>query len=780
MGESGDLQREVRALRDRVAALTAAVLRVSDSLDLATVLQEVVDSARALTAARYGVICTVDAAGDVRDFVTSGFTAEEKRRFAEWPDGPRLFAHLRDQPGPLRIADLPDYVHERGFSPELMRSKTLQSMPMSHRGVPVGNFFLAEKEDAAVFTAEDEETLGLFAAQAATAIANARAFTGEERARADLELLIETSPVGVAVLDAKTGRLATFNHEARRLVEALRTGDEDLAAVLETLTCRFADGRELDLAELPIGGVLAAAEEMRAEEVVVSVPDGRSVRMLINVSPNRGADGEVASVVATMQDLAPLEELERLRSEFVSMVSHELRAPLAAIKGSAAAVLGSARAVSRTEMRQFFRIVDAQADHMQGLIGDLLDAGRMEAGTLSVDPEPSDLAALVEAARSTFTGGGARHAVRVDLPPDLPRVMADPERIAQVLVNLLANAARNGPATSPIVVEAERDGAANVEVSVVDRGKGVSAEMLPLLFRKHVTLAGGEPGAATGLGLAICKGLVEAHGGRIRAESAGPGQGARFAFTLPVAPGADAQLASAPVLHGARPDERTRVLVVDDDPNTLRYVRSALADAGYAPVVTADPSEVGALVRSQRPRLVLLDLALPGTDGIELMRTVPELADLPVIFISGYGRDETVALALDSGAADYIVKPFSPTELEARVAAALRLRAEPESFVLGDLSMDYARRRVTVANREVALTPTEYELLRLLSLNAGRVVTSDALLRQAWGGRDPGDAQPVRSFVRKLRAKLGDDAGRPAYIFNVRGVGYRMPNPLEG
>ncbi|MCY3814633.1 MAG: response regulator [Gammaproteobacteria bacterium] len=779
MQESDDLQREVRALRERVAALSAAVLRVSDSLDLATVLQEVVDSARALTAARFGVICTVDAAGDVVDFVTSGFTAEEKRRFAEWPDGPRLFAHLRDQPGPLRIADLPDYVHERGFSPELMRSKTLQSMPMRHRGAPVGHFFLAEKADAATFTAEDEETLELFAAQAAAAIANARAFSGEERARADLELLIETSPVGVAVLDAKTGRLATFNHEARRLVEPLWSGDEDLESVLSTLTCRFADGRELDLAEFPIGRALAAAQEMRAEEVVLSVRNGRSVRVLINVSPNRGADGQVASVVATMQDLAPLEELERQRSEFVSMVSHELRAPLAAIKGSAAGVLGSARSVSRTEMRQFFRIVDAQADHMQGLIADLLDAGRMEAGTLSVDPEPSDIRALVDAARSTFAGGGARHVVRIDLPPDLPRVMADPERVAQVLVNLLANAARNAPATSPIVVEAARDGA-HVEVSVVDRGRGVSAEMLPRLFRKHVALAGGEPGGAAGLGLAICKGLVEAHGGRIRAESAGPGQGARFAFTLPVAPRADALPAAVPALQSAAPGERTCVLVVDDDPNALRYVRGVLADSGYAPVVTADPGEVGALVRRERPRLVLLDLALPGTDGIELMRTVPELADVPVIFISGYGRDETVALALGSGAADYIVKPFSPTELKARVAAALRLRAEPATYELGDLRIDYARRRVTVGAREVALTATEYDVLRILSLHAGRVVTFEALLRQAWGGRDPGDAQPVRSFVRKLRAKLGDDAARPAYVFNARGVGYRMPDPAEG
>ena len=110
--------------------------------------------------------------------------------------------------------------------------------------------------------------------------------------------------------------------------------------------------------------------------------------------------------------------------------------------------------------------------------------------------------------------------------------------------------------------------------------------------------------------------------------------------------------------------------MVDDDPLTLRYVRDALAGAGYVPLVTGDPERVPDLIRSEKPRLVLLDLMLPGTDGIELMERVPELADLPVIFISGYGRDETIARALEAGAEDYIVKPFSATELTARIRAA--------------------------------------------------------------------------------------------------------------
>ena len=274
---------------------------------------------------------------------------------------------------------------------------------------------------------------------------------------------------------------------------------------------------------------------------------------------------------------------------------------------------------------------------------------------------------------------------------------------------------------------------------------------------------------------------MEAHGGRIRAESAGPGQGARFTFTLPAA--GDAARATGAARDGARPagpdGEPPPVLVVDDDARMLRFVRDALAEAGYAPLATGNPDELPRIVRTESPCLVLLDLRLPGADGIELMETVPELADIPVIFISAYGRDETVARALERGAADYLVKPFSATELTARVQAALRRRAGPETLVLGELSVDYEARRVTVAGRPVRLTATEYELLRLLTLNAGRVSTYESLIRRLWNGPDGGDPDRVRTFIKQLRRKLGDDPARPRWILNERGVGYRVPRPEE-
>ena len=774
-----DLRRENEALRERISALSTASLRISASLDLETVLREVVESAQSLTGARLGAIATIDEAGAPQDFVTSGITEAEHRAIVEWTEGPRLFEYFRDLEGPLRIADVSAYVQALGFPTDLLPSKTFQGTPMRHRGVHVGNFYLAEKEGDEPFTDEDEEILVLFASQAATAIANARTYRAEQRARADLEALIETSPVGVVVFDVGTGRPASLNREARRIVESLCSPGQSAEQLLEVITYRRADGREIALDQLPLAGALSGAETVRAEEIALSVPDGRSVTTLINATPIHAEDSAVASVVVTMQDLAPLEELERHRAEFLGMVSHELRVPLTSIKGSTGALLGASRQFAPAETREFIRIVDDQADRMIGLIADLLDAGRIDTGMLSVSPEPSEVAALVDRARTTFLSGGGRHTVTIDLPPDLPRVMADRQRVEQVLNNLLANAARQAPESSPIRMAAERDGV-HVAVSVADDGRGIAPERLAQLFRKYSGAAVGERGAVTGgsgLGLAICKGLVEAHGGRIRAESGGVGLGARFTFTLPVAGEAGA---GAVTRRPDRPGAETAaapILVVDDDPETLRHVRDTLADAGYAPLVTGDPREISRILQAEKPRLVLLDLMLPGTDGVQLMQTVPELADLPVIFISGYGRDETIARALEAGADDYIVKPFSPTELVARIRAALRRRADPEPFVLGDLAIDYDRRRVTVAGRQVALTATEYELLRALSRGAGRVLTHESLLRQVWFRRSNADPKIVRAYIKRLRSRLGDDAARPSLIFNERGVGYRMASP---
>ena len=775
MNKSNKVDSEIQVLRERQSRLSAAVLCVNSSLDLDTVLHEILTTTCDLVGARCGVITTIDETGKPQDLVTSGVSPDEKRLMMEWPPALRFFEHLRDLPGPLRLVDLPAYIRSIGYAPDLTLVKTFQATPMHHRGVHVGTFFVGRKQGGHEFTEEDEEILVLFASQAAAAVANARTFQDERRARSDLEALVDISPVGVVVFDAKTGQPVLLNREARRIVEGLRMPGHGVEQLLEVMTCRLSNGHEVTLAEFPMTRVIDDAVTMRAEEIVLSVPDGRRITMLINSTSIHSVDGAVESMIVTMQDLAPIEELNRLRAEFLGMVSHELRAPLAAIKGSAATVLGASRVLDRTEMQQFFQIIEVQADHMDNLINDLLDAGRIDSGMLSVDSKPVQVSELVEQARTTFLSGGGRQTIRINLPLDLPRVMADEQRIVQVLNNLFSNASLHAPESSVIHVGAVRDGA-YVAISVTDEGQGVAPEQLPYLFRKY-TGGGGRP-QGVGLGLAICKGLVEAHGGRIRAENVGPGQGVRFTFTIPLVEEAGNGAMEAPT-HRLRADRRKPlVLAVDDDPQFLVHVRATLNDAGFRLLTTGNPHEVSDLINEHDPHLVLLDLLLPEIDGIELMQQVPALADRPVIFLSAYGRDETIVRALDLGAVDYIVKPFSPVELVARIQTALRKsHLFPETFQSGALVINYEERRVTVREVPVELTAIEYNLLRFLSINAGRVVTYETLLRRVWRLDAIVDRRRVRAFVKKLRDKLGDHADNPTYIFTEPRVGYRMHRP---
>ncbi len=601
------------------------------------------------------------------------------------------------------------------------------------------------------------------------------------KAKADLETLIDTSPVGVLVFDLRTAAVS-LNQETRRIVGGLLDEGQQPEQLLEVATIVRADGREISLEEIPVPQALGEGETVRAEEIVLRVPDGRSVRALLNATPIRSEEGEVESFVAILQDLAPLEEQERLRAEFLSMVGHELRTPLTSVKGSVATLLEPPAPLSSAELRQFFAIIDAQVDRMHLLLGDLLDVARIETGTLPLSPEPTDVAGLTGDARTAFHGGGAGHEVEIDLAPDLPWVMADRPRVGQVLGTLLANAARNSPESSPIRVGAAREGV-HVVVSVSDDGTGIPAESLPHLFRRFSRIDASEQRGDAGLGLAVCKGIVEAHGGRIWAESDGPGLGARFSFTIPAVERGEHGPAAPSAPHPARPSRRRaaaplRVLALDADLQGLRYVREALLQSGYSPIVTADPEEAVRLVEQERPHLVLLDIMPPGSDGVALMEKIAETADVPVIFLSAHGQEPQLARALDVGAADYVVKPFSPVELAARIRAALRRREAPEPsapYVRGALTIDYAERLVSLDGRPVELTDIEYRMLAELAANAGRVLTYEHLLRRVWRRDADADVRPMRTVVSNLRRKLGDDADDPAYIHTELRVGYRIP-----
>ena len=246
MNDAEHLRRESDTLRERLSRLSEASLRINESLDLDTVLQDVLDSARSLAGARYGVLAVLDDSEQVEALLASGLAPAEFQGLQEIPGGEGFFRYLGSLTGPLRVADFAGHARSRGMAEFLppVPVLALLAVPIRRLGHAVGHIYVAHSEPGAEFSAEDEETLVTFASQAALVIANARRHQAEQRARADLETLVDTSPVGVVVLDAGTGRALSFNREALRIVDGLRSPGQSPEDLLDSLTIRRADGRE--------------------------------------------------------------------------------------------------------------------------------------------------------------------------------------------------------------------------------------------------------------------------------------------------------------------------------------------------------------------------------------------------------------------------------------------------------------------------------------------------------------------------------------------------------
>jgi two-component system, OmpR family, KDP operon response regulator KdpE len=221
-----------------------------------------------------------------------------------------------------------------------------------------------------------------------------------------------------------------------------------------------------------------------------------------------------------------------------------------------------------------------------------------------------------------------------------------------------------------------------------------------------------------------------------------------------------------------------RILVVDDERQIVRALRVGLTAHGYEVLTATNGDEALDLAAATPPDAVILDLGLPGLDGLEVCRTLREWASVPILILSARTQEREKVAALDLGADDYITKPFGMDELLARLRAALRRAAAipPAEAILqaGDLRIDFSRRLVTVAGQEVHLTPTEYSLLKVLATNPDRVLTHGVLLRSVWGSEYGEEAHYLRVFVRQLRQKIEPEPSRPHHILTEPGVGYRF------
>jgi two-component system, OmpR family, KDP operon response regulator KdpE len=224
--------------------------------------------------------------------------------------------------------------------------------------------------------------------------------------------------------------------------------------------------------------------------------------------------------------------------------------------------------------------------------------------------------------------------------------------------------------------------------------------------------------------------------------------------------------------------DRTRVLICDDEPQILRALRVILGDAGYEVVPALTANEALDAVAVRPPDAAIIDLVLPDGDGVDVCRSIREWSEMPILVLSAVGDEREKVRALDAGADDYVTKPFGPDELVARLRAALRRASQNEDdepvLEVGEVEIDLPRRRVTRADEEVHLTPTEFDLLRILVRNRGRLLTHRALLKEVWGPGFQDDTQVLRVHIANLRRKIEPDVGKPSLIRTDPGIGYRF------
>jgi DNA-binding response OmpR family regulator len=228
---------------------------------------------------------------------------------------------------------------------------------------------------------------------------------------------------------------------------------------------------------------------------------------------------------------------------------------------------------------------------------------------------------------------------------------------------------------------------------------------------------------------------------------------------------------------------RRHALVVDDEPHIAALLKDTLAAEGFDVSVACDGNAALRRAREHAPDIVVLDIGLPGLDGLEVCRALRKESQVPIVVLSARGAEVDRIVGLELGADDYLAKPFSPRELAARVRAVMRRSGQSppqrgRCCSIGELVVDAERREVTLAGAAIALKPREFDLLWLLARNEGRVFTRDQLIETIWGFDYEGDPRTVDVHVRRLRKALGDDAAAPRYLYTVHGLGYKLKAPV--
>lgn len=476
--------------------------------------------------------------------------------------------------------------------------------------------------------------------------------------------------------------------------------------------------------------------------------------LMLYSAPVKETSGVTVGRVFAFRDVTHEREVDRMKSEFVSMVSHEFRTPLTSIKGYTDLLSSGEIGALSEDQQEFLQVVQINAGRLMALVNDLLDISRLEAGRVEIKEVTVDVAPLIEGALVSLQlqMQSKQQQLVVELDPALPPVRGDAGRIAQILGNLLSNAHKYTPEGGTITISTAREGDF-IRVSITDTGVGMTPEEQGQLFTRFyraknpaIQQVGG-----TGLGLAITRMLVEMHGGSVTVQSA-LGEGSIFSFTLPIA----SDMAQ-PLLESRMdrtPDMVDQlILVVEDEPDMAELSRWHLTRAGYHVLIASNALQGLEMAKKYVPDLILLDVLMPGTDGLTLLKWLksePTTAAVPVLLLSIL-PDEGQGRVL--GAVDYLNKPVSSEFLLERIQGILAAKKSP-LVLLADSNLserDLLQSNLQRAGYRTMIAATESEILQavhaqqpdllVLDLNSSAINAAEVL--RVVRSEESGDHLPV-------------------------------------
>ncbi len=601
----------------------------------------------------------------------------------------------------------------------------------------------------------------------------------------------------VTYSNASALRLLRLNNRDRSTLQ-----DFDVRDHLLTLAA------DPQLARTELDQVWEHLEQEHSAELVLT--DATAKWLRVQSFPVRDEHGCLLGRGVLLDDVTLERSAAEARAETLAMAAHELKTPLAIIKGCATTLLGGSARWDPSMQREMLQMIDVQSDRLYDVLNTLLDVWRFDAGTQSLHLAQVQLSELLLQLIQRWQKQAPEHRFVLDLPSNLPVVLCDVLRIEQVVNHLLNNAITYSPPGKIVRVQLETNDV-EMRVSVADEGVGIASEHLDRIFDRfyrvqRTTLVSRPQGhgdlhrdelsrqGGSGLGLAAARSTIEAHGGKIWADSLGVGQGATFYFTLPFTPRmsvSHAPLATVESVSSVasqrvrtvplKQDRRVHVLLAENDARLIRYLRANLEEQQYKVQTISHGVQFLRQIELEEPDVIILSTQLADMHGIELLQRLREFSNAPVMMLyDTCDEDERVQL-FDLGCDDLVMKPFSMKELLARVRALLRRRSQPVEetqkssvFATGDLVIDYAQHLVTVRGLPVKLSRTEYKLLSTLAQNVDMVVTHELLLEKVWGPEYNRDIDFIWVYISRLRRKVEANSRRPEYILTVPDVGYKL------